>query len=270
MTRKREATTDRWASSFFATEDRGDVRILRFLPHSEPAGTDLDRMRPLWGFLGDQEKNPTKVLVIDTPPGLISPEAMDVFWEAGVNRRRQEGDTFLARQGLEREENAFHLLVERVQSLDCLVICVMAGRVDLPFLGLALACDYRIVSQDTVFLNRTLDAGLPPCGAAPWFLLRCLGNSKGTDVLLTKTEILAQFAHALGLVNKVVPNDELEQAALELAGELASKSAARLHAMKQAIRAANRSLDEYLDEESRIFTRCLHRTVAEAEAAWSG
>jgi len=272
MTHHRGKTTDEGAPSLFTTEDRGDVRILRFLPHQQPGvAADYERVRPLWGFLRDQQEHPPKVLVIDMPPGLVDPESVDAFWNRGLGivaleeaaPDRSVAGLMEAQRDLVREENAFHIFVQRMQAIDALVICAIAGRVDLPFLGLGLACDYRIIAEDTLFLNRSLEAGLPPCGGAPWFLLRSLGTTQGTAILLTKKEIPAQLAHELGLVDRVVPADELEKEAMEFAEELASKSAARLHAMKQAIRATNLRLDDYFDEEARILTRCLHHCVAE-------
>ncbi|MGP3668080.1 MAG: enoyl-CoA hydratase/isomerase family protein [Candidatus Bathyarchaeota archaeon] len=89
--------------------------------------------------------------------------------------------------------------------------------------GLAAACDLTVASDDARFGTTAINVGLYCFGpSAP--LWRILGKKKSLELLLTGDIIDAKEAERIGLVNKVVPREKLEEAAMELAQKLASKS----------------------------------------------
>ena len=245
----------------FSVEDRDGVRFLRFLHHHTLAGPDLVRIGELWRFFEAQQRQPSKVLVIEYPRDLLTPDNLDAFWAAALSseaQKRTEDLSVLASLYLLREETAVCRFIREVQDLDSFVICVLQGEIDLPFLGPALACDYRIAAQDTVFASRCLDVGIPPCGALPWFLSRYLGRGMAEKILLASSSISAQEAYDLHLVNQVAPLAELDQHVLDRATSFAAKSTTALIATKRAMRAAEASLDDYLTTEAGLFERCIH------------
>ena len=68
-----------------------------------------------------------------------------------------------------RAENAHGHFVEVIRSIDSFVITALSGECDFSYFGQALACDYRIATEDTVFVNRLFKSGTMP-GVLPWFL----------------------------------------------------------------------------------------------------
>jgi len=89
--------------------------------------------------------------------------------------------------------------------------------------GLVFACDLAVAAEDAKLGTTAINVGLICTGpAVP--LARSLGRKKLLEMILTGDMISASEAERLGLVNKVVPADELEAATMELARKLAAKS----------------------------------------------
>ena len=89
--------------------------------------------------------------------------------------------------------------------------------------GLSFACDLTVAAEDAKFGTTAINVGLICLGpAAP--LARNVGRKKALEMVLLGDIIPAAEAQRLGLVNKVVPPDQLEAATLELATRLAAKS----------------------------------------------
>ena len=100
--------------------------------------------------------------------------------------------------------------------------------------GLAFGCDLTVATETTVFGTTAINVGLICLGpAAP--MMRTLGRKKVMEMVLTGDMISAAEAMALGLVNKVVPEEELTAAVLELANKLASKSPLALRIGKEGL-----------------------------------
>lgn len=100
--------------------------------------------------------------------------------------------------------------------------------------GLSFACDLTVAAEDAKFGTTAINVGLICLGpAAP--LARNVGRKKALEMVLTGDIISAAEAQRLGLVNKVVPPDQLEEATWELAQKLAAKSPLALQMGKAGI-----------------------------------
>lgn len=246
---------------FFTTSNENGVETLRFHHREQLAGPDLSMIHELWSFLESQENRPARVLLIHAPSHLMTPQNMDAFWRPMIEAH-DEGPTgdlgtpvTTAQLSLGREEHALQRFIQQIRCTPALVIGVFQGEIDFPFLGPALACDYRIVAEDTAFVNRTMDLELPPMGATPWFLTHFLGQGRAMEVLLNPGSITAAEAYELNLVNEVVPLIDLEPRARQMAQSFASKSGEVLVALKRSTVASDKTLAEYLGEETRAFER---------------
>src|SRR5204863_6944816 len=110
---------------------------------------------------------------------------------------------------------------------------------------LALACDIRIASENASLGQPEITLGLIPGGGGTQRLTRLVGEGKAMELILTGAIIDAPTALTLGLVNHVVPADQLEAKTMEIADRIAEKSPVALRLAKEAIKLASRSnLDE--------------------------
>jgi enoyl-CoA hydratase len=122
---------------------------------------------------------------------------------------------------------------------------------------LALACDIRIASDKASFGQPEINLGIIPGGGGTQRLTRLLGEGKAMELILTGAIIDAQTAFVLGLVNHVVPADQLETKTMEIANRIAEKSPIALRLAKEAVKLASRSnLDEGLRREVDLFALC--------------
>jgi len=76
--------------------------------------------------------------------------------------------------------------------LNKIVVHADSGEVIPLFLKVNLACDYRVVAENTVFRNPCLELGLDPKGGGGFFLSKMLGRSKALEVLLYEGDIPAK------------------------------------------------------------------------------
>jgi 2-(1,2-epoxy-1,2-dihydrophenyl)acetyl-CoA isomerase len=116
--------------------------------------------------------------------------------------------------------------------------------------SIAMACDIRIAAPEASFVEAFVRIGLAPDGGATWFLPRFVGTGKALEMFFTGDPLSAADAERLGLVNRVVPADQLETVAGELAQRLAAGPAGPMAAAKRAVnRAATSTLEEAMEFE---------------------
>jgi enoyl-CoA hydratase len=122
---------------------------------------------------------------------------------------------------------------------------------------LAMACDLRIASERASFGQPEINLGIIPGGGGTQRLTHLVGEGKAMELILTGEIIDAQVAHSIGLVNMVVPHEELAAKTLEIANRIAEKSPVALRLAKEAVKTAARStLDEGLRREIDLFALC--------------
>src|SRR5688500_6672582 len=100
---------------------------------------------------------------------------------------------------------------------------------------LALACDIRIASETASFGQPEINLGIIPGGGGTQRLTRLVGEGKAMELILTGEIIDAQTAFGIGLVNHVVPADQLETTTMELACRIAQKGPIALRLAKHAV-----------------------------------
>lgn len=125
--------------------------------------------------------------------------------------------------------------IAAIESLPKPVIAMVNGYCLTGALEVALACDMIIASENAVFGDTHAKWGLRPTWGLSQRLPRAVGVMKAKELSFTAETISAQEAERIGLINKVVPAERLEEAALELAGKMLSNSRGSLAAYKTLI-----------------------------------
>jgi enoyl-CoA hydratase len=122
---------------------------------------------------------------------------------------------------------------------------------------LAMSCDVRIASERARFGQPEIKLGLIPGGGGTQRLPRLVGLGNAMRLTLTGDMIGAAEAKEIGLVDLVVPHEELRAKTLELAHKIAAMSPLTVKVTKEAIRASERlPLDEGIVYERDLFCLC--------------
>ena len=153
--------------------------------------------------------------------------------------------------------SAMRRFIEAVRRAEAFVVVTLSGRMVLPLLGPALACDARIASDDLVLVNRILDYSFCPVGGLPWFLSQIVGPTQAEQLLRRGGTLNAAEALRLGLVDRVAPRDALMDAALAMAQDIADRPYGNRAAIKLASVVNGESLNEYLLREEAAFKKSI-------------
>ena len=123
--------------------------------------------------------------------------------------------------------------------------------------NLALACDLRIASREATFSQSFVKIGLHPDWGGTYFLPQLVSPNKACEMFFLGEAIGAEEALRLGIVNKVVPPNELSEATQELANRLRDAPPISIAAAKQAVyRSQSAELEEMLRYETEVQLRC--------------
>ena len=163
-------------------------------------------------------------------------------------------------------EEEYNPLILALAALRVPVVVAINGACAGAGLGIALAGDLRIAAAGAKFTTAFTGIGLSSDSALAARLVRSIGVSRATQLLLLPEPILAETAGEWGLVHRVVPPEQVLPEAQALAGRLAAGPTASYRAVKTVLAtAATDSLAETLALEARLQTE-LGRTADHHEA----
>ena len=122
---------------------------------------------------------------------------------------------------------------------------------------IAMACDMRIASENARFGQPEINIGIFPGNGGTQRLLRLVGWGRAKELIYTGRIIDAAEAERIGLVDKVVPLDKLEETVNQVAEAIASKSPVIIRLAKEAInRGMYTDLATGLNYEKAYFSLC--------------
>lgn len=140
-------------------------------------------------------------------------------------------------------------------------IAVLPGAAAGAGMSIALSCDIRIASEKAFLVPAFGGIGLSGDYGGSWSLGKLVGPSKAKDIYFSNRRILANEALEEGIVNYVVPEDELTNFALKKASEIAYFSPTAIQYMKENHnRATAVSFKESLAMEADRMIRCFQTT----------
>lgn len=115
----------------------------------------------------------------------------------------------------------FNPMVEALQSAPVPTVAAINGAAAGAGMGLALACDLRVMADTAFFLSAFVGLALIPDTGTTWLLTRHLGLSRAIEFTFSNRRMPATEAAELGLVSEVTPADSVVDKAVETAAELA-------------------------------------------------
>ena len=130
----------------------------------------------------------------------------------------------------------YHRNVLAIRALEKPVIAAVNGAAAGAGMSLALACDARIAADSASFVPAFIKIGLVPDSGGTWLVRRLLGAARAFEWLTTGRRVDAEEARGWGLVNEVVPADELLDARARGRGALRRDADARRVAHQAAAR----------------------------------
>jgi enoyl-CoA hydratase len=173
------------------------------------------------------------------PPGAVVVTGGDRIFAAGADIAEFGGPEEARAVG-----GGFRRALDAVAAIPRCVIAAISGFALGGGCELALACDLRIASERAKLGQPEILLGIIPGGGATQRLARLVGPAKAKDLVLTGRQVAADEALRIGLIDEVVPPDELHPRALALAAELARGAVV---AQELAKRAIDRGLEGPLD-----------------------
>ncbi len=123
-------------------------------------------------------------------------------------------------------------VIEAIENLDKPVIAAINGYCLTGALELATACDLIVASENANFADTHARWGLLPTWGGSQRLPRLIGPLKAKELAFTCRMLTAKEAQEIGLVNRVVPPEKLDEAVQELANEILSNSPASIRIQK--------------------------------------
>jgi len=144
-----------------------------------------------------------------------------------------------------------HSVIRKLRAVPRPTVAAVVGAAAGGGVGLACACDLRVVGASTVFVPAFGALGLSPDSGTSYHLSRALGSAAANAAFLRNRRIPAAELAACGLADEVVPDGEVWTAAQRLAKEVAGAAPAALVATRRLVdTASSHTFDEHLDAEA--------------------
>lgn len=233
----------------------GDLAFIEFLPREKLYASDNRAMIGFWNLLSESQIERKKAILFRLPKDFFAPKLVDEYWQEAA-RAAPEPTPYGAQYRprlVGTTDTTIRRTIEYLGNLPAFTVGVVEGQVDFDLMGLMMACDYRIASSDTVFVNNTLKRSSPPGTAAPWFLTRLIGYAKTREIYLEQQSLSAQQAREHHIVDVVVDPGFLDQEATEIAIKYGSFDRRALKSLTRALDLTTLELMDYLEKNSSGF-----------------
>lgn len=152
---------------------------------------------------------------------------------------RSEADDWLARR---EAAQAGSRMMDAVEAIKATTIASVHGHAVGGAVLLVAACDLRIAAHDARFSIPEVELGIPLAWGGIPRLVREIGPAMTKELVITCREFGAEEAKSIGFINRVVPNDELEQHTIALAEKIAAMPAGPVAITKEHVNAVSRAM----------------------------
>ena len=155
------------------------------------------------------------------------------------------------RSFLDSLNKRFNPIIRSMRSLQKPIVCKLNGVAAGAGCSLALACDLIVASEEATLIEIFVNIGLVPDSGSSYFLPRLVGMAKAFELCSMGSRVKAKEAFDLGLVNKVVPADQLDSATKEYTDHFAQAPTKAIGLIKKMLnKSATSSLDDMLEYEA--------------------
>ncbi len=229
----------------------GGILILTVNRPERANAFNLELIRSLQSAFGEAARSPQVRVIVLTGNGRVFGAGQD------IEEMRAYGKTISYREHLLQTYNP---LVLQIRRLEKPVIAAVNGPCAGASLGIALACDVRLAAETATFVVGFNGIGLVPDSAVSLLLPALIGLGRATEFTFTNAPISARQALEWGMVNRVVPAEQLAEVTLEMARQMEHGPLGTYGLTKRAFnRAMLPNLEEVLEYEAQLQEIAGHR-----------
>ena len=157
--------------------------------------------------------------------------------------------------------NNYGPMVKEIEQCEKPVIAAVNGVAAGAGFSLALACDFRVVSEKASFVQAFVHVGLVPDSGNLYYLSKIVGYAKALELAVFGEKIKAIDAEKLGLVTKIISLEEWQAETAAFAERIASMPTKAIGLMKRLLKgSSDLSFKEYLEKEA-----CAQRIAGQTE-----
>ena len=172
--------------------------------------------------------------------------------DVGLFYRQRDG-----MQGIKTMGDALHAGIKNIRNMPFPVIAQIQGACAGAGLSVAMAADFAIAAEGAQFNTAYTKIGLSPDGGSTFFLPRYVGMKRALELTMLADMFDASAAASMGIINRAVPAEALEQEVAALAERLSNGAT---QAFARAKKLINQSfvtpIDKQLDDEIAYFAEC--------------
>ena len=151
-----------------------------------------------------------------------------------------------------KEYRILNKFIKYLTKYNKLCFIVLSGGIVTPFFSASLAIDLRYATPDMHFILAHNKYGLHPSGGLPHFLIKQVGYNKAIELMLSE-KISAEKALNLGLINKIVPVDNMLENVIKDIKRIIKLPSCTLRRTKRLSNYVRDSLDDYYDFEASLW-----------------
>ncbi len=196
-----------------------------------------------------------KALLFLNTPGCYGERVYETFLNDIISSESKSNNfekiNFCDRVVRFREIYTLNRFVQYVANYNKLCFTMLSGNIVTPFFGISLATDIRFATPETSFLLDHLKYGLHPSGGLPYFLTKQLGYNRALELMLQES-ISAKQALELGIINKIVSNENALEIVVKEIKRLTKFKSCSLRTTKSLATFAHNSLSDYFEREASI------------------
>ena len=211
-------------------EQRGRVAVITLNRPERLNAISRDMLGELSEKVVEANKDPDTRCIVLTGAGRGFCSGLDLI---------STGDNMEERKGNNRPRQLFDLRdapINVMWSIDTPIICAINGAAAGYGMDMTLLCDMRIASENAKMAAVTAKRNVVPESGGTWLLPRLIGWAKTAELYYRARTLNAQESLEMGLVNAVVPADELMDTAMQWAEEVAENAPMAVQTTKRMMR----------------------------------